>query len=907
MALNPGTRLGVYEVAAPLGAGGMGEVYRARDTNLGRAVAIKILPATLAGDAEREARFAREAQILASLNHPHIAAIYGVEQWEGTRFLVLELVDGETLAQKLKTHGTRGLAVDEAVVIARQIADALQAAHDKGIVHRDLKPANVALTAEGQVKVLDFGLAKFTGADGAAESVSPTVSQSPTLTAAATQAGMILGTAAYMSPEQARGRVADKRSDIWAFGCVLFEMLTGRRPFGGEDISDTLAAILRGDPDWALLPAELPTPLRTLVEGCLKKDRAQRVGDIAVAQFLLNQPVTTNAPAPVATRRPGASSVWTVIAAVLALTTIAATVAALYVVRNRPVPELTRFLIMPPEKGAFVTAGRTGSSVAISPDGRRLAYTVRDETGRVQIWLRPIDALTAVPLPGTDNAEFPFWSPDSRSIAFFANGKLLRIDASAGGGLPQTVCDADGARGGAWSRGDVIVYGGGTGTGLMRVPAGGGTPVALTKVDQGDHRFPSFLPDGRHVLFRVNVPGQPDENGLSIAALDSPGVKRLTQASTSAIYASPGVLLFVRDSTLMSQSFDLQTLTLNGDATPVAERVEAGTFDGLLSFSVSDTGILAYGIGSGRGNELQLTWFDRTGKPLGTVGESGNYVGLDLAPDDTRLVVHRHDVSVGGDLWLHDLVNNRTSRFTFDPVQDNSSPVFSPDGRYIAFASLRNGRFGIYKKATDGSTLEEHVDVPQEMTGPKSWSPDGTILVYETNDPTTNSDVFLLPLSGNRQPEPVAASPFNERSPAVSPDGRWIVYASDETGRPELYVKPFPAGNGKWQITSSGGVEAQWRGDSKEIFYRDSVQLGSVWAVDVQSAGNAFAVGEPRRLFERSWVVAGHRGALGLRQFAVTRDGQRFLVPANPRVLEFTEIASEPIAVVTNWAAALPK
>jgi Tol biopolymer transport system component len=884
----------------------MGEVYRARDTNLGRSVAIKLLPAALAGDAEREGRFAREAQILASLNHQHIAAIYGLEQWEGTRFLVLELVDGETLAQKLKTHGLRGLAIDEVVSIARQIAEALQAAHERGIIHRDLKPANIALTSEGQVKVLDFGLAKFTGSDNAPDSVSPTVSQSPTLTVAATQAGMILGTAAYMSPEQAKGRTADKRSDIWAFGCVLFEMVTGRRPFDGEDVSDTLAAILRADPDWTLLPPGLPAALRTLVEGCLKKDRAQRIGDIAVAQFLLQQPITRAAAEPAATASRGGSGAWRVAAAVLALTSIAGAAAAIYAIRTRPTPEVTRFSIMPPEKGAFVTGGRTGSSVAISPDGRRLAYTARDETGRVQIWLRPVDSLSALPLPGTENAEFPFWSPDSRSIAFFASGKLLRVDV-AGGGLPQTICDADGARGGAWSRGDVIVYGGGTGTGLMRVPAGGGTPVALTKVDQGDHRFPSFLPDGRHVLFRVNIPGQPDASGLHLAALDSPDVKRLTQASTSAVYAEPGVLLFVRDSTLMGQAFDLQTLSLNGDAMPVGERVEAGTFDGLLSYSVSDNGTLAYGIGSGRGNELQLTWFDRTGKPVGTVGEPGNYVGLDMAPDDKRLVVHRHDVGVGGDLWVHDLVNNRTSRLTFDPPQDNSSPVFSPDGRHIAFASLRNDRFEIYTKPTDGSAVEEHVDVPHGMAGPKSWSPDGTILVYEANDPQTNSDVFLLPLSGKRKPEPVAASAFNERSPAVSPDGRWVVYASDETGRPELYVKPFPAGSGKWQITSSGGVEAQWRGDSREIFYRDSVQLGALWAVDVFASARAFDVGEPRRLFERSWVVAGHRGALGLRQFAVTRDGQRFLVPANPRVLEFSDAVSEPIVVVTNWAATLRK
>ena len=901
MPVQPGARLGAYEIVAPLGAGGMGEVYRARDTKLGREVAIKVLPDSFVNDPERVARFEREAQLLAALNHPHIAAIYGLERSADTQFLVLELVDGETLAAKLEGRSGKGLRLDEALGIARQIADAVQAAHDKGIVHRDLKPANIALTHDGAVKVLDFGLARQDLGPAASSRLTP----SPTLTFAHTQAGVILGTAAYMSPEQAKGRVADKRSDIWAFGCVLYEMLSGTRAFEGEDVSETLAAILRAEPDWARLPEDLQSPIRTLIERCLKKDRQQRIADIAVAQFLLDEPFTTWSRAETSTASAGSSRPLKMLAAALALTTIGAAAAAAYLSRSAPAKDVTRFLVTPPDRVVLVTALRTGSSALISPDGRRLAFTARDESGKILIWLRSLDALVSQPLAGTDDAEFPFWSPDSRSLAYFAHDKLLRIDT--GGGPSQTVCDAPGARGGAWSREGVIVFGGGAGKGLERVMAAGGAPVAFTTSAFGNHRFPSFLPDGRHVLFVISGIGTPEKTGLYISAIDSPQPRRLASADSGAVYAAPGFLLFARQTTLLAQPFDLKALDLTGDPTPIAERVESGVFGGVLAFSVSDTGTLAYGLGSGRDQSLQLMWFDRQGKALQAIGPPAIYLGIDLSPDEKQIVVHRHDQGVGGDLWLTDLGRGTTSRFTFDATQDNSSPVWSPDGSRIVYASLRNGRWGLYVKPSNGSAGEESLTTPSPLVGPRSWSRDGHVLVYAASDRQTANDVWMLPLVGERKAVPLLNSRFQERFAQISPDGRWLAYSSDENGTSELYVRPFPSGDGKWQISTAGGWEPRWRGDSRELFYADSLQLGSMMAVDINGASAALSFGNPRKLFDMTARSVVHPGAEGYMRYAVSHDGQRLLIPTNSRAATFADSSSSPIAVVVNWVAALKK
>jgi serine/threonine protein kinase len=897
----------VYEVTEQIGEGGMGQVYRATDTTLGRQVAIKMLPAAFAADVERVARFEREAKTLASLNHPHIAAIYGFEKTPSGHALVMELVEGEDLAHRLNSGA---IPPAEAVAIAKQVADAIADAHERGIVHRDLKPANIKVTQDGVVKVLDFGLAKAmdqgsgTRDQGSGPSGLETLANSPTITTPAmTQAGMILGTAAYMSPEQAKGRPADKRSDIWSFGCVLFEMLAGQKAFAGEDVSETLAAILRAEPDVTKLPPNVSQQLRRIIDGCLKRDRKQRFADIAVVQHLLSEPQHT-APA----SAPAASSLWKVAAAIFAVTTIAALGVPLMLRRPPAPPEVVRFQITPPEKSAFVTGGRTGTTPAISPDGSRIAYTLRDETGAIRIWIRPIAALAAQPLAGTENAEFPFWSPDSQSLGFFASGKVMRIDVD--GGAPQTVCAAaGGARGGAWGPHGEIVFGGGVssgpGNGLNRVPAAGGNPTAVTLPATGDHRFPSFLPDGRHVFFYWQAPGA-SEAGLYVVNLESAQPVRLADAETSAVYSEPGVILFGRQNSLFAQPFDLATLQLSGNPTAVATTLESGVFAGVLAFSVSRGGTLAYGIGTGRVPEVLLTWFDREGKQLGSVGDPENYLGVELSPDGKQLAVHRHQNGVGGDLWTVDLQRGAASRVTFDAAQDNSSPVWSPDSRRIAYTSLRNQAFAIFERSANG-TGEERAVGDASRASPRSWSKDGRWMTYTVGDPASTADVWLTTLDGSLKPSPLLATPFLETHPAISPDGKWLAYASTETGRPEVYVRPFPQGDGKWQISTQGGTEPRWRGDSKELFFLDRSQLGFMMSVELMPAGTALTPTAPRQLFATTMLMYTHPGPMGWWRYAVSSDGQRFIMPVNPRSTSFNASSSSPMVVVSNWAETVKK
>jgi serine/threonine protein kinase len=898
MTIAAGTRLGSYEVVAQIGAGGMGEVYRAHDTKLARDVAIKVLPANFVNDPERLSRFQREARMLAALNHANIATIYGLEQSSGVTCLVMELVPGETLADRVKRDGA--VPVEEALAIAKQIAEALEAAHEKNIIHRDLKPANVKVTPEGKVKVLDFGLAKaFEG-----DSTSEDIGNSPTLSRAATMQGVILGTAAYMSPEQARGKQVDKRTDIWAFGCVLYELLTGQHAFDGEDTTEILAAVVKTEPDWNALPANLSPSIRLLLQRCLRKDRRQRLPDagalrIEIEDTLSGAVLTENVAA-----RNDRPVKWMSIAAGLFLATIGLSGVVIHLLSRSPggAPAV-RFFVYPPEKATFMS-GNVNSPLTISPDGRQLAFGARDASGKVLIWVRSLDDPTSQALRGTDDGTFPFWSPDSRTIGFSAGGKLKRIDAS--GGPVQTLADAPNGRGGTWNRDGVILYAPGVTTALYRVAAGGGEAALATKLmpQQGSHRLPSFLPDGRHFLYLVQ--GTSTERvGIFLGTLDSNESTRLLAAETNALYSTSGDLLYVRQGTLFRQPFDARKLVLTGDPIAVTEHI-AVSIANVGVFSVSENNVLTYRTGPTMSGNMQLAWFDRMGNLVETFGAGalGRYQGVDVSPDGKRVAVHRHDDN-GGDIWLIESARKETmSRFTFDATQDNSSPVWSPDGSRIAFGSLRNGKWGIYQKSANGTGGEELLVESDLPVVPMCWSPDGRFIVYTLRDPKTGSDVWVLPL-GDKKPVPFLQSPFNELDPQISPNGKWILYTSDETGRNEIYVRPFPTGEGKWQISSKGGWYPRWRRDGKELFYLETnPSPRNVISVKVNSAGPTFEYGDPAALFDSHYGNAGH--ASPYEALRVSPDGQRFLIP-RPEDSDGQATGSAPITVVLNWTAGLKK
>jgi len=903
MGLGAGTVLGWYEIASPLGAGGMGEVYRARDTRLGREVAIKILPESFAQDPERLARFQREAQLLAALNHPHIGGIHGLEDAGATRFLVLEFIDGESLAERLTGAGASGLEVRETLTIARQIVDALEAAHEKGIIHRDLKPANIMLTHDGQVKVLDFGLAKM-DAESGGSSGPGALTHSPTLTFAATQAGVILGTAAYMSPEQAKGRAADKRSDVWAFGCVLFEMLTGKRAFDGEDVSDTLAAILRGEPNWNAFPADVTPHVRTIVKRCLAKDRKARIPDFAVVRFLLDEPA---APAivsePLRPAAPQSTIVLRAWQAIAVLGLLAALGVGTAWYRSRPAPTVARFLVTAPEKTSFANGGRPGATAAISPDGSKLAFTARDASGKTLLWIRSIDSLSAQPLPGTDDAAYPFWSPDSRTLGYSTRGKLMKVAAS--GGPPVTLCEFSGTtivgRGGAWNRDGVIVFSNGPGQPLYRVSSAGGRPSPAWKLPEGQagELFPSFLPDGHHVLFVTNITND-GAYAIFAASLDTGEMTRLLGADTGAVYAAPGYLLFVRQGTLLAQAFDAKTLAVGGDPFPIAERVESAAVAGFVSFSVSNNGVLSYGMGSAAAPGLRMMLLNREGKLIQSFGQEANYRGVALSPDGKRIAAHHHD-NDGGDIWLTDTTRGTTSRLTFDAAQDNSSPVWSPDGSEIVFASRRAGKWGLYRKRADNSGAEELLYESAGGNRPVHWSPDGTI-VFQVLDSKTIHDLWTLSLSGARRATPWLQTPFGENEGRISPDGRFIAYMSNETGRYEVYVRAFPSGGGKWQVSNEGGIFPIWRRDGHELFY---LSPRSLMVVDYQSSPATFEQAAAKPLLETRTSLAfpGGGGVHPYANFDISSDGQRLLVARAAAQDEDVVLSS--IVVVTNWTAAI--
>jgi len=879
-----------YKIKSKLGEGGMGEVYRATDTKLGRDVAIKVIPDAFARDADRMARFRREAQVLASLNHPNIAAIHGVEE----NALVLELVEGPTLAERI-AQGP--IPLEEALGIAKQIADALEYAHEKSIIHRDLKPANIKLTPEGQVKILDFGLAKAL----ANESLAGDSEASPTLTMRATMAGVIMGTAAYMSPEQAKGKAVDRRADIWAFGVVLVEMLTGRSMFSCETVSETLAAVMMTEPDVSALPP-LPAGVRTLIRRCLTKDPRKRLRDIGEARVLLDErelamaePAAMPAPAPAAppVRRPLG---WMIAAAVLGLAAIV--IAAIHF-REKPAElPVVRFPLWPPDKTVFTLSVAAPASAIVSPDGRRIVFSATSGDGKTQLWVRSLDALTAQPLPSTDGGTAAFWSPDSRTIAFAADGKLKKIDAA--GGPPLTLTDAPNLRGGSWSPEGVIVFSPDTAATLMRVPSAGGAASPATKFDtargESTHRFPWFLPDGRHFLFGAgSVGGDHKQVMVCVGSLDSPTSKVLLEADSNAIY-SQGYVLFLRATTLMAQPFDAKKLALAGDAAPLAEHVQhvfttPSTYFGL--FSASASGLLTYQTGAELSN-IRLTWLDRNGKRLSTVGDPADLGEMRLSPDQKNASVAVTDGS-NTDIWIYDLVRGLRTRFTFDPAVERQS-VWSPDGRSIAFNSNRKGHYDLYRKSADGTGAEELLYADNLEKDPDGVSPDGKFLLYSaTGNSKTASDVWVLPLTAGAKPYPLVQTPFAEADGQFSPDGKWVAYTSNESGRYEVYVIPFAPGGGapggKRQVSIAGGGINRWSRDGKELFYIGlDLKLN---VAEVGAKGGSFEAGQVTPLF----------GNLGSLVYDVATGGQRFLAVMPPE--QSTE--AQPLTVVQNWAAGLKK
>lgn len=886
MTLQSGTHLGLYEIVAPLGAGGMGEVYRARDGKLGREVALKLLPDGLAHDPERLARLEREARLLASLNHPKIGAIYGLEESNGTRFLVLELVAGETLDERIRAGA---LPILESLEICRQIAEALEAAHDKGIIHRDLKPSNIKVTAEGSVKVLDFGLAKAFAADES----SANISLSPTITQKSLADGVIMGTAAYMSPEQARGKPLDRRTDIWSFGCVVYECLTGQLAFGGETISDVIARILEREPNLNELPPATPNRIHVLLRRCLQKDRSHRLQHIGDARVEIEECLSDPAPlalanvsvlqAPQGRKRELyawlTAALFFVVAAILALT---------YAFRAPAVhPERVSFPIIVPDKTAF------SGYLALSPDGRRVAFVCFSE-GRNLLWVRTLDSVQAQPLAGTDGAFLPFWSPDNRFIGFFANGKLKKVEVS--GGSPQTLCDVTGdPRGGAWNKKETILFAPSYQDAIFQVSSAGGPVTAVTKLDPSQqhtsHRFPVFFPDGRRFLYWARSMKQ-ENSGLYAGSLDSQDAIRLVATDASGSYAAPGYLLFLRDRTLLAQPFDASELKFKGDSFPLADDVarfgEVGP-TGYACFSASENGSLVYW--SGGVLATQPTWFDRGGKAQGTLGHPGDYSDFSLSPDEKRLSFGRTDPkTMTGDIWNLELARGVPSRFTFHPAVD-VQPLWSPDGSRIVFGSNRDGPFSLYQKLSHGAGNDELLLKSTVGLFPSHFSPDGRFLIYGLYG--RSLDLWILPLDGEKKPQAFLQTEFNETHAEFSPDGRWIAYASDETGASEVYVRTFPSAmGGKWQISAAGGEQPQWRRDGKELFYLGADK--KLMAVQITAAA-AIEASAPIALFQAqvSTNLADIR-----RSYVVTGDGKRFLV--NTTV---GDTLGTPMTMVLNWTS----
>ncbi len=891
-----GKTIGSYEVESKLGAGGMGEVYKARDPRLNRHVAIKALPDLVANDPERVARFEREAQVLAALSHPHIGAIYGLEVADAgkSRYLILEFIDGESLAARLQRGA---VPFDEAVAYARQMLDALEAAHEKGIVHRDLKPGNVMLTTENQIKILDFGLARVIDSD-------PTASQSnsPTLTFAATQAGVVLGTAAYMSPEQAKGRVADRRSDVWAFGCVFFEMLTGKRVFDGEDVSETLAAVLRADPDWKALPADVPAGIRSLLKRCLERDRKARVPEIGTVRFLLQDALTqppAPEPAPIvaAPKRP----LWkrAVPVALAAMVAGALGIAAAWYFKPPPTPALSRFVLSLPEGVIFTGTGR--HNVALSPDGARMAFV-----GGNRLYVRPLTDFEAKPITGTDvlsNVTEPVFSPDGQSIAFYSSLDNTIKRVAITGGAAVTVCPAQNPYGMTWGESG-IVFGQAEDKAIMRVSPSGGTPerVVTLKDDEIAH-LPQILPGGEHVLFTLGTGTTADrweKAHVVVQSLKSGERKRLVAGGTDARYVPTGHLVYALGGTLFAVDFDVNRLDVKGGPVPVVEGVRrsAGVTTGAAQYSISSNGSLIYVPGStaGSSGQLDIVLGDRNGGLTALKVPPGSYEFPRISPDGKRLTFGTQD-SKEGIVWTFDLAGTSAiQRLTFDG--NNRFPIWSADSTRITFQSDREKDLGIFWQLADGTGAVERLTKPNagESHEPESWSPlPNRILLFNVRK-GTDVTLWMLSLPDRKITQFAGVHSTNSPTGAVfSPDGKWIAYTSTEGAKTTVFVQPFPPTGAKYELLARGADgphEVTWSADGKELFYNP--RAGGFEAVTVVKQPT-FAFSNPTPV-PRSFTLG---PAITRRAYDTTPDG-KFIGVAAAGTAASVGVAGTPLSVTTQ-------
>jgi serine/threonine protein kinase/Tol biopolymer transport system component len=890
MPLAVGTRVRTYEIVALIGQGGMGEVYRARDTTLRRDVALKILPPLVAADADRRARFTREAHVLATLSHPHIASILGMEEADGITAIVLELVEGLTLAERLAGGA---LPLTEALTIAVQIAAALEAAHEKGVVHRDLKPANIKLAADGSVKVLDFGLAK-----ALIDESAPSATISPTLTAMASRLGIIVGTAAYMSPEQAKGQTVDKRMDIWAFGCVLYDMLTGRRAFRGDDVTDVIVAIMTGEPDWTALPPATPPRVIELLHRCLQKDVRARWRDIGDARIqleeALREPVSALRRAPTEGRRRmfGFLSV-----RAIALAVSGALVGALIATAWKPVSPVSggspaRFEVPLPSDASL--GAIDFPAVAISPDASLLAY-VGMRGGHTQLFVRPMNGTDATPLPGTNNAANPVFSPDSHWIAFFADGQLKKVLAA--GAAPITLCEAPVGVGASWGADDTIIFAGATGSGLSQVPAAGGRPRAVTSLDRQrgefSHRWPDLLPDGKTVLYTVGTVGSWDDAQIVAQSLTTGKRSLLVQGGTNPHYLRSGHLIYARAGALMAVGFDATTLSLIGSPVRVLDNV-LQSFDGAAQISVSATGSAVYAAGTFSSDQRRLVAVDRTGSVTPFAAPLRQYGYPQLSPDGRHVLV-TIDRSTP-DLWLYDIAAATLRQLTFDAGA--TFPIWTPDGQRAVFSSNASGVRNLFWMPVFEPGQAERLATSEYVQLPGSWSPDAGTLAFVERHPTTGRDIWVLPFASDRIPRPFLHAAFDEGAPRFSPDGRWLAYVSNESGRTEVFLRSRVDLGQRQPVSTNGGAEPVWARDGRQLFYRHDDKM---MVVAILSNTASPRVGPPQEVFAGNFAV----GTLDAANYDVMPDGQRFLMvqaeqPSSQRTLQ----------VLINWlgvvAAAAP-